>query len=212
MKTPLYYPINFEYKVNNKFLEPIRHKYDLLILLTHIVEYILSRNNNSTYDENKQFIILEKCKFSRVFIKAEHKIFSINFPFDIVTENEKIHFSFFNFTIEYGLLSRLRTSFMKLKESNDIDYLDAILGDVDNEILKEEELPLLFHLLTMEDGYIRYDFDEERANGKLHPLYHYDIFYHQQNTFKIGSHIENSFEIFRCFLDNSQERLYLEKK
>ena len=34
----------------------------------------------------------------------------------------------------------------------------------------------LRELLLYEDGYIRYDYDEEHQDGLLHPLNHYDIF------------------------------------
>ncbi len=44
----------------------------------------------------------------------------------------------------------------------------------------------LRELLLMEDGYIRYDYDEEHENGDIHPLNHYDLFYSSNATFKIG--------------------------
>ena len=40
--------------------------------------------------------------------------------------------------------------------------------------------------MLFEEGYIRYDHDEINENGLLHPLFHYDIFYSSNTTFKIG--------------------------
>ena len=46
--------------------------------------------------------------------------------------------------------------------------------------------PFILALFMYDDGYIRYDYDKENENGKLHPLRHYDIFHASKSTFKIG--------------------------
>ncbi|OSI12532.1 hypothetical protein BWD07_05380 [Neisseria canis] len=68
---------------------------------------------------------------------------------------------------------------------------------------------ILNSLLIMEDGYIRYDHDEERENGKLHPLYHYDIFYESGNTFKIGLTQKINVENLIDFVDITTDCHYI---
>ena len=53
----------------------------------------------------------------------------------------------------------------------------------------------LREILLSEDGYIRYDYDEkgynlarEEGQEHRHPLHHYDIFYTNKATFKLGLH------------------------
>ena len=60
----------------------------------------------------------------------------------------------------------------------------------------------------MEDGYIRYDYDEDGYNNAKsigaedrHPLNHYDIFYSSQNTFKIGLNNKINEDSFIDFID-----------
>jgi hypothetical protein len=45
-------------------------------------------------------------------------------------------------------------------------------------------------MFLMEDGYLRYDYDPvnyiKHQKSDVHPLYHYDLFYTSNATFKVG--------------------------
>ncbi|WP_370559690.1 hypothetical protein [Edwardsiella tarda] len=69
--------------------------------------------------------------------------------------------------------------------------------------------PFFKMLLTYEDGYIRYDVDDVRVNGKLHPLYHFDVFYSNQPTFKIGLERHHTNEQMIDFLNRETDCRYL---
>ncbi|MDY6120657.1 MAG: hypothetical protein SPI03_04920 [Campylobacter sputorum] len=53
--------------------------------------------------------------------------------------------------------------------------------DIDSDIWY-----ILKELIILEDGYIRYDYDLKNADGNIHPINHYDIFYTNINQIKIG--------------------------
>ncbi len=63
----------------------------------------------------------------------------------------------------------------------------------------------------MEDGYVRFDRDEDRVNGHYHPLDHLDVFYSNKATFKLGlrAHLDES--QFLDILDIGTECHYLNK-
>ena len=40
--------------------------------------------------------------------------------------------------------------------------------------------------MLAEDAYVRYDWDEKRADGHRHPVHHLDLGYSAGGTFKVG--------------------------
>ena len=45
---------------------------------------------------------------------------------------------------------------------------------------------LLRELMVAEDAYMRYDWDEECADGHRHPIHHLDLYYSSGSSFKVG--------------------------
>ena len=70
------------------------------------------------------------------------------------------------------------------------EIIERAYFDVSEEEYVEDEVSnsfrLVLQLLSMELGYIRYDYDEEHENGDLHPLCHFDINYSTKGTYKLG--------------------------
>ena len=69
---------------------------------------------------------------------------------------------------------------------------------------------ILFKLWYMEDGYIRYDYDPVHENGRIHPLYHLDVNYSSNLTYKIGLKDALNMDAFQNFLDIKTGSAYLE--
>ena len=89
-------------------------------------------------------------------------------------------------------------------------FKSPIFCDYQEECDENENfLGFLRELLLMEDGYIRYDYDEEHKNGDLHPLNHYDLFYSSHATFKIGLNAILSEDEFVDLLDIKSDCKYL---
>jgi len=78
------------------------------------------------------------------------------------------------------------------------------------------------NMLSFEEGYIRYDFDEENSSEKiymneyeqkyLHPTYHLDIFLHTYSTFKVGLSEKINVVDFQNILSPNLNCHFLNKK
>lgn len=171
--------------------ERIESKIQVIKILLEASRYILS-NYNEKKDSITEFprLILYKSKMSRLFFVNDLKMYSIRFPFNItINDNNEINMYFYGVDIDSYKISKIMEilNSPSLLSENCLDFIDPI-SEVENEywgIIRE--------LFLMEDGYIRYDkdqkgFDEAKNNNKehKHPLNHLDVFYSNQNTFKIG--------------------------
>ncbi|MDC5433522.1 hypothetical protein NRA52_08775, partial [Acinetobacter baumannii] len=111
----------------------------------------------------------------------------------------------------------------KVKEeiNNGIDLLsDDIRALIDEVLIQDLNLSsnqeykykkLLNHMFFQEDGYLRFDYDEENSNGHLHPLNHLDINYSNSSTFKLGLKARVDFHTFWDILRSDTNCFYLEK-
>ena len=71
-------------------------------------------------------------------------------------------------------------------------------------------LEIFLDLLVFEPAYIRFDEDAKRQDGDIHPLYHFDIFYSNAPSLKIGSKAKIDFDEFNRMLEkNGQSCKYL---
>ncbi|HAT8003280.1 TPA: hypothetical protein GF860_03635 [Citrobacter koseri] len=127
-------------------------------------------------------------KMSRLFFFSENKHFSIAFPF-IAKLNDDGVLAFYNdsgFEINSKTLSEITAiidSGYDFDNGSFIDFYDSF----EESLVESPNFWTVFlKLMTFEEGYIRYDYDEEHENGDLHPLNHLDIFYSSKPTFKIG--------------------------
>ena len=68
---------------------------------------------------------------------------------------------------------------------------------------------LVMRLLSMELGYIRYDYDAEHENGTLHPLYHLDVNCSSKGTYKLGVNRKMKREDFIDLLDINTNCKYI---
>ena len=168
------------------YLTPIREKHMLIKFILSSVEMMLiTRPSEDFLLDNLPYIILVKGRFSRLFFLSENKIFSITSRIREIIDKLSVNFNIY---------------------SN--DRIEEMMDDIDvNE--SENLYRVLTELLIMEDGYIRYDYDPEHENGHLHPLHHYDIFYHSNNTFKIGLNKKCEFLNMLNLLNNSENRHYI---
>ncbi|WP_033915881.1 hypothetical protein [Campylobacter sputorum] len=170
----------------------IKTKYDILEIWTHSINLIcLNYNNDNILQYNKQKnklaeiqIICDKIK--RIYFFTNTKYYSICFPFSIYEEensNYKIKFKEFDIDTEitsYILRILKSKEIINYKTFGEIETSDEFM-DIDSDIWY-----ILKELIILEDGYIRYDYDLKNADGNIHPINHYDIFYTNINQIKIG--------------------------
>lgn len=130
---------------------------------------------------------LQTSKMNRLFFSSPDKVFSINFPFTAIKDNDhlkfrSIHHSDINGALTSSIISILEST-TSLEAREVLEFAEPIFSQTDSD---PDFWCLFRELLMHEDGYIRYDHDEDRMNGNLHPIDHLDIFYNSTNTFKLG--------------------------
>ena len=199
----------FEFNINKYLLDlaerPIRTKKDIVLLLTETMEQILTRKIIIQKDSGLEKIIIYVGKMSRIIFSIEKKIFSFAFPFEIYQDEEKnIIFQKNEINMDYIILSKIKSVFYAL---DDFENLFDIISNFDCDYYK-----MIIDLITFEDGYVRYDYDEEHANGKLHPLNHLDINYNGKNQYKIGLNKEIDYEKFIDIINLETNCYFIEKQ
>ena len=174
--------------------ERIKSKLKLIEILLEACRYILYAEKKTTVPTQHK-IIIQKDKMNRIFFVGELKIYSITFPFNVLYDDHNTEINYKNlidinsYTIS-NLINIIKNPI--IESENCLDFIEPIL-----EFEQQEQInywTILKDLLFLEDGYIRYDKDEngfKAAQNKNqphgHPLHHLDIFYTNQATFKLGS-------------------------
>lgn len=171
----------------------IKEKIQIIEILLEALRYILNGERKSII-RKQQKIIFHKEKMSRIFFVNENKTYSINFPFNLLFENDKISINYKNIIDLNSYNISTLISFIKsfnISSENCFDFAEQVIDF--EEITKENYWLLIKDLLLFEEGYIRYDKDEVGYNEAVkknekhrHPLNHYDIFYSNEVTFKLG--------------------------
>ena len=170
------------------FFFPIRDKEDYVKLILNSLKYILIANDieevNLNNCNSKMKVLVDR--MSRLFFFQEGKYFSISFPFTMILDDEDniVEISTFTGTIIDSQCVSLANSILKdgLFQLNQ-SLVDYFIESTSVESIGIDLLEIIFH---SEPAYIRYDYDPERENAKLHPLNHLDINYSSYGTYKLG--------------------------
>jgi hypothetical protein len=193
----------------SRFFTAIRTKNDIIPLWMHAIKIATSYIEPEA-DQIAATMTLIVNKMSRLFITTNDKFFSINFPFFV----QKIDTDFSVSTYNHSEINSIISSeIISLTQTNLILESESIDGFIESLLESNEDIEniwiILRDLMLCEDGYIRYDYDPIRANGKIHPLNHLDIFYSQSTTFKIGLNNRISLEHLEDILDIKTDCLFL---
>ena len=188
---------------------PIRSRQDALIILLKVVK-ILLLNQPPAEEQTAGQIVLAVSKMSRIFFVSEAKVYSLAFPF-FVTEKDGV-FSFkthshssIDHRVSSDLLSLLEGP--KIFSSNEVFEFAEPIDDIAQ--FDVQIWGLFRDLLVSEEGYIRYDYDEEHQNAHYHPINHFDVFFSNNSTFKIGLHSRTDIDAFIDLLDSNTECHYV---
>lgn len=214
----------FEFDIDKAFLEKffqkkrVKSKAQIIEILMETTRYMLL-NPSVSEEKRSGKIILYIDKMSRLFFFTKEKYFSIIFPFLAYDKDEEGRYRF-SFQNQIDVDSRLIAQVINIiecdefKEQCSLDFVAPICDYEEN--CDENFWIFLRELLLMEDGYIRYDYDEEnykkfknKSEEDKHPLNHYDLFYSNDTTFKIGLKNFLDEEDFIDLLNNNTNCRYL---
>lgn len=197
--------------------KPIRTKREAILLLLNTMR--MFDVNDFMPDNQKASVVLSVDKMNRIFYILENKIFSMQFPFCVELENEsvtRIYDRKAGLDIDFMLVSVLIGLFTGNKEDKlSLDeFVDEILLSEKN--LQNASIEQLWELVkfvaTFDLGYLRYDYDEEHANGLLHPTCHLDVFLETAATYKVGLEEKVDFRVFKDILDVTTDCYFLKSK
>lgn len=192
-------------------LSPMRTKRDVIERWIKLVKFI-SFTKPSDHSRTPNQILLMNDDIKRFFVFSEKSHYSIINPFRV--ENNNGYLSFYSKT---GIELDSETTSNMLSAIGHNGWLET--GNVD-EIYTAFELEegadtnvwsIIGSLITTEDGYLRFDDDPNNADSVYHPQYHFDIFYSNEATFKIGARKKYSLKTTLEFLSSSTPVGYLEK-
>ena len=198
-----------------KLMKPIRNKRDILLLLLETLKFISSNLlTEEAGEKGKVTVCIDK--MSRVFYIVEGKYFSLLFPFSI---EEKAGF-YRIYDTETGLeindkIISLLISVFQLDRKVECSFesvMDFIVESAEEYGNIEIDCiwTLWMKLWSMEDGYIRYDYDPLHEKGIVHPLYHLDVNYSPGVTYKLGLSKSLSSKKFYDILDTRTKCTYLD--
>lgn len=194
--------------------ERVKTKLQLLVILLEATRYML------VYPEMKNIVKKGKVtlaidKMSRLFFEKDEKYYSIVFPFNTYKNGNKLNFTFQNIDVDSQLISNVISTIKcdSFQNRCSLDFADAMF-DFESEL--EDFWVFLRELILIEDGYIRFDKDIEgynraKAKGKehRHPANHYDLYYSNKASFKVGLENEIVMSDFIDLLDIKTDCKYL---
>jgi hypothetical protein len=168
-------------------MSPVRTKHDVVVLWMNAIKAFLANQPAST-EQAEAWLSIAVKSMSRLFfgLSTGRRMFSVSFPFTVrKVEGELLFFS------REGILvdSQASSQILGLLDTGALaatdfwGFVDPVLEAVEADA---DMWTLLRELLLAEDAYVRYDWDEERADGHLHPVHHLDLGYSNGGTFKLG--------------------------
>lgn len=195
--------------------KPLRSREDAVSLILYTIRTFDVVDMLKINTEEK--VIISVNKMNRIFYVLKKKIFSMQFPFYIEYENQKIRRIYdlkTGVTIDSVLISVLISILENAKKNGGWsfeNFFDVITNNQDtlNNISIEQLWEIVKHIISYDLGYLRYDFDEEHENGQLHPLHHLDIFFDSNATYKIGLNKSVDYPMFKNMLDITTECCFL---
>lgn len=194
--------------------KPLRKREETILLLLYTIR--MFDINQYLPDSRNENVRISINKMNRIFYVLEGKMFSMQFPFSIESDNDKnkivIYDNITGTIINSLMLSFLMEAFEKMnRQEADFDTMFEIIMESEgnsSNFTTQNTWYLISYLLKYDLGYIRYDIDPEHENGKLHPLNHLDICLDTSATYKIGLNQQLKFDEFRDILDITTESWY----
>lgn len=221
MNELFYYEIE-SFKLDFIFDRAVRHKIDLMSLSLSLMIELIALDVCFNLKEKTNFVLIKSKDTHRYCIITNNQIMSAILPFRFDFDMD-VEFNHGGEIVDLNDLYILLMCVDKVKSEidNAIDLLsDDIRALIDEVLVVELKLDKIFeykykkllnYMFFQEDGYLRFDYDEENSDGHLHPLNHIDINYSNTSTFKLGLKSRMDFHTFWDVLRSDTNCFYLEK-
>lgn len=192
-----------------RVFEPIRCKADVISLWMYSLKIILAPVP-VPQELVRGKILLSISKMSRIFFESPEKLVSLYFPFSCIVNSDSFYFTRNGHKIDLKAVSDITSLLCTdgvLAKASFFDFADLLMDMCD----VTPNIWLLFReLILSEDGYVRFDHDPINQKKDIHPLNHFDIFYSNGSTFKLGCKGRVSLDRFTDILDITTTCHYVE--
>lgn len=203
-------PLHFEKK-----LLAVRDSLDNFWNILAIIEAINSFPSTQVDNDEQGFDIAIYTKDSnRFLVKKTDGYFSMANPFQIIVSNETISFNCDQAEeIVSGRFIAIMRNAIETARSRYFSHDDIALSLANNFELSVDEAisytDSFCSLISSEHGYFRFDDDSENENAHIHPRYHFDIFYKESASLKIGYKRKAGTDCFLSLTNKSLPKKYL---
>lgn len=165
------------------------------------------------YQEDFDFVIFTG-DFCRALIKKSDGFFSMSIPFQVVDDGGAIWFNFdaAGEPVSGRLISILRNAILTAGDGvfSHEEIVCSICDSFGVEVSEATHYYDAFASLLADDhGYFRFDDDPYNENGNVHPRYHFDFFYKNSTSIKLGIDKRADIECFYMLFDGGREKHFL---
>ena len=158
------------------------------------------------------YLYVDTSNLKRAFIVKSNQIVSFAFPFAIYTKKdssgkEQLYINYRDIQLDDQIISYA----MSIAQTLDLgksSYAAQAKGIDLTDVKKQAAVKVFEVALTLEPSYIRYDYDPDHASGQVHPLYHYDVNYSKDSSYKLGLYRDVDVVELKELLDNNLQRRY----
>lgn len=209
----------FFYKgIPSHFLEKLRPVRDQLDNLWNILVIVEAINFSQYCRVDGHFDGFDVAVFTkethRFLVAKNDGYFSMANPFQVIIIEEDIYFNcdVMEEHVDGFFISVMRNAIQTVKDTYH-SYEDIVLSISDNFGLDFAQATKYYDAFTSlvsdDHGYFRFDDDMNNENGNIHPRYHFDIFYKNSTSIKIGYDKFAEFDCFLSLTDKNKDKKYL---
>ncbi|WP_244899704.1 hypothetical protein [Shewanella japonica] len=199
-----------------KRLCAVREPYDNLWNTLILIEAINSCPDLRTehYEGGFDVAIFTK-DLDRFLIKKSDGYFSMSNPFQVVLGDNEISFNcdLLEEPVSGRFISIMRNAIETVR-GGIFSHDDIVLSLHENFNMDWSEAAAysdtFASIIAGDHGYFRFDDDENNEDGHIHPRYHFDIFFRNSSSIKIGYDRVAGVECFLSLTDKNHPKKYLQ--
>ncbi|EPJ1370078.1 hypothetical protein [Vibrio parahaemolyticus] len=195
----------------------VRNTYDNFMNILKISEIVNTCRDCLVEEEEGFDIAIFTGDFKRVVVRKDDGYFSMSIPFQIITSEDYISFvcNLIQEEVNGRFISIMRNA-VNTHRDNQVSHEDVIFSLIENFNIEIKDSMMYYDafvsLISEDHGYFRFDDDFAHENGDIHPRYHFDIFYKNSTSLKIGYDRHAKLECLYSLFDNSKDKKYLIEK
>jgi len=192
----------------------VRDSYDNFINVLAFIEAVTSCCHCLTKNEDDAEFAIFTGNTTRILIKKDLGFYTMCLPFKIIDYGGNISFNYdeYKMPVDSFFISVMRSCVEACRDYG-YSHEDIIANIMTNYDVNHRDAvnycDIFTNLITEDHGYFRFDDDKTRENGRIHPRYHFDFYYKNSSSVKVGIEKNINFSFFKRLFDCETERPYV---